>query len=192
MPATGPAALLGALLLGSPPAEAARATVPASEKEPMNAFAFGGAYAFHLLRPRESANGEPLPDNEHMGGIVLAYERVLIPSYLTFTVAKPFFFNRERIDSPLELSVKGMLRRGNWEPFLGVGLSSNIRIFRAEREEREGREIEYSLGLIVPVGITYVIQRNWGFEFEATYAWIPTSHVVEHEIATGLYAVHFF
>ena len=167
----------------------------AERSEHLNGIAFGVAYKFHALSKRDSAAGVELPEQEHLGGFVVAYERVLTPERLSLVIAKPFLFNRERFDSPIDIAVKGLFRNGAWEPFLGGGISSNLRIFRAERVEAEGNRVEYALGVIGATGFSHFFTESWALEFEVAYiwdVWINTRQGFEHELATVLGGVFYF
>ena len=164
-----------------------------AEEEYRNSIAFGFIYVHAFLRSRESPQGEPLKENENLYGVNLVYDRVLIPNHLALAIAKPFMFNRERYDSPLEVVLKALIRRGSWEPFLGLGLNSNIRVFAGEREEQEGRRIEYSVGLLAATGFTYVFTPHWGLQLELAYVYtLNRRSVSHHEISPALNAVYFF
>ena len=104
--------------------EAAREGMGA-EEEYSNALAFGVIYTRSILRPRRSATGEELTEAENLFGLNLVYDRILIPNHLALGIAKPFLFNRERYDSPLEIVLKALIRRGQWEPFFGLGLHTD-------------------------------------------------------------------
>jgi hypothetical protein len=162
------------------------------EEEYRNGFGFGYAHSFHLLKDRQSADGSELPNREHLWGFIILYERILIENWLTLNIAKPLLFNRERFDSPLDIVLKGIYRKNEWEPFIGAGISSNIRVFKREREEAEGKGIEHSFGIVVAVGFTYFIRRHWGIEFELGYVFIPDSDTFEHEFSNVLAAAYYF
>ena len=118
-----------------------------AEQEYRNALNFGFIYTHSILREQETLPGEGARGSENLYGFKVSYERVSIPSHLAFVVAKPFVFTRERYDSPLELLLKGLFRKGAWEPFLAAGISNNIRTFAREREELEGKRVEYAFGV---------------------------------------------
>ena len=85
---------------------------------------------------------------QSLGGFVIRYQRELIPSRLAIAVSKPFYFARGRYDSPLELSLKGLLRRGRWDGFAGLLVTWNIRLFDQEAADRVGGVIHcFSGGL---------------------------------------------
>jgi hypothetical protein len=46
---------------------------------------------------------------------MIAYERELIPQHLALTISKPFYFNKERFDTPFDFILKGLFRKGPWE-----------------------------------------------------------------------------
>lgn len=165
---------------------------PGEAPERRNAFGFGAGYKFHALRERESETDEPVPDSEHLAGFVIAYDRVLIPNHLALTIAKPFLFGPDRFDSPLDVILKALFRKGSWEPFIGLGISSNIRVFAREREEAEGKRVQYSAGTLVDVGVTHFFTPKWALQFEVAYIWVFTSDVFEHELATVLDGAFYF
>ncbi len=181
------------------PAESAAATESPTElpepRERLNAIAFGAAYKFHSLTERESRTEARLPENEHLVGFVIAYERTLIPEHLELQLAKPFLFNGERFDSPLDIVVRGLFPKGAWEPLVGLGLSGNLRVFEREREEAEGARAEFSLGIIFEVGFSYFFTPRWALELELAYiwnVWVSTRSGFEHELAPALGGVFHF
>ncbi len=158
-----------------------------AEEEYRNALAFGFIYTLSVLKPEESK------PTENLFGFNLIYERVLIPNHLALGIAKPFLFNRERYDSPLEILVKALVRRGSWEPFFGLGLHNNLRVFPAEREEQEGKRLEYAVGLLAATGFTFLFTPHWGLELELAYVYVfNEKSVSQHEISPSLNAVYFF
>lgn len=172
--------------------------VRAQEPEPperRNSIGLGFVYKFHALRERESATGEPVPEQEMLAGFGISYERVLIPKHLSISIGKPFLFNSERFDSPLEINVRALFRKGAWEPFVGLGISSNLRAFRAEREEAEGTRVEYSIGVVAITGFSYYFTPKWGLQLEVAYiwnVWVSGGNGFEHELATALDGVFYF
>ncbi len=162
------------------------------KKERRNAFGFGFAHSFHLLRDRTSPIGEDLKDTEHMWGFLIAYERILIENHLALVVAKSFYFNSERFDSPLDVGLKALFRRKSWEPFIAVGVSQNLRVFEKEREKAEGEGLDWSIGPLAAVGVTYFINPRWAIVLEFAYAFVPNSDVVEHEFTDALRMGYFF
>jgi hypothetical protein len=199
--------LLGMILvLVGPPTETA--TAPAPEQQPaplskkearkqrqkerkargefMNAFSVKGAYAFLLLKDRDShVEGEEAPEQEHLWGFEISYERTLIENWLSIELAKPFLFTHDRFDSPFDLKLKLIHRWKFVEPYVGTGLTLNVRVFEAEREEIEGRNKDLSFGIVATTGCAFWVSRRWGLEVEAGYAFIPVGHVVNHEITAG-------
>jgi hypothetical protein len=172
--------------------EEARSGVGAGE-EYRNAIAFGALYTRSILRSRESATDEPLPEAENLLGLNLVYDRVLIPSHLALAIAKPFLFNRERYDSPLEVVLKALIRRGQWEPFFGLGLHNNLRVFAGEREEQEGKRVEYAIGLLAATGFTFIFTPHWGLELELAYVYVfNDTSISQHDISPAMSAVYFF
>ena len=182
-------------------------TVQASEEEPaenaeesegeerewLNGFAFGPAYSFHILRDREDAEtGEPLTTREHLGGFFIAYDRELIPQHLAITISKPFYFNKERLDTPFDVILRGLFRKGAWEGFLGLVLTWNIRLFEGEREAKEGERNIMSFGIGGVMGGAYFFNPRWSLDLELGYAYIPTEDIVEHELTAALSGVYHF
>ncbi|KPJ96149.1 MAG: hypothetical protein AMS18_01520 [Gemmatimonas sp. SG8_17] len=164
-----------------------------AEEEYRNAIAFGLIYTRSILRPRESATGEPRPEAENLLGLNLVYDRVLIPNHLALAIAKPFLFNPERYDSPLEVVLKALIRRGQWEPFFGLGLHSNLYVFSGEREEQEGKRVEYAIGLLAATGFTFIFTPHWGLELEFAYVYVfNDTSVSQHDISPAVNAVYFF
>ena len=175
--------------------EPAEAREAAEEEEPewLNGFAFGAAYTFHILRHREDAEtGEPLKTREHLGGFMIAYDRELIPQRLAITIAKPFYFNKERFDTPFDFILRGLLRKGPWEGFLGLALTWNIRVFESEREAKEGEKNILSFGIGGVMGGAYFFNPRWSLELELGYVYIPTEDIVEHELTAALNGVYHF
>ena len=165
----------------------------AEERRLRNVFGFGAAYSYHILRERDDAEtGEPLPRGEHLGGFVISYSRHLIPERLAITFAKPFLFSKERFDTPFDFILRGLLRRGSWEGFLGVLVTWNIRIFEKEREAKEGERNALSLGVGAVLGGAYFFKPRWSLDLEAGYAYIPTEDIVTHEVTGELTAVYHF
>ena len=159
----------------------------------LNAISFGGAYAFQLERDRDSqTTGEPLSTRQNLGGFVIAYERQLIPERFALAVSKPFYFARDRFDTPFEFVLKALFRKGPWEGFIGGVLTWNIRVYEREREEQEGERNQMSFGIGATIGGSYEFTRHWGLELELAYEYIPTDDIVEHEISTALSGVYKF
>ena len=169
------------------------ATEEGEEKERLNGLTLGGAYTFHILRDRNSATtGEPLRTIEHLGGFVIAYERELIPQHLALTISKPFYFSKERFDTPFDFILKGLFRKGSWEGFIGLILTWNIRAFEKEREEQEGERNIMSFGIGAVIGGAYLFNPRWSLDLELGYANIPTDDIVENEFTAALSGVYHF
>jgi len=165
----------------------------AEEKERLNTVTLGGAYTFHILRDRDSATtGEPLRTVEHLGGFVISYDRVLIPEHLALTIAKPFYFSKERFDTPFDVILRGLFRKGPWEGFIGLVLTWNIRLFEKEREEQEGERNIMSFGIGVVIGGAYFFNPRWSLDLELGYAGIPTDDIVTHEVSATLAGAYHF
>jgi hypothetical protein len=164
------------------------------ESRPLrNGISLGGAYVFQLERERESQEtGQPLRTRQSLGGFVIRYQREIIPERFAIGFAKPFYFARDRFDSPFELSFKGILRRGSWEAFFAGVITWNLRVFERERAAQEGERNQMSLGIGAVVGGGYWFTRQWGLELEVAYEYIPTDDIVEHEIATALNGAYRF
>ena len=149
-----------------------------------NTFGLKFGFLFSANRARTSVPGREPPGTEILLGIVPSYSRVLIPGRLTFDVALPFFANLDRFDTPLDLTLIFMTRLGRFEPFFSLGGTFNAKIFPGERGETEGTSVEFVAGITGAVGLAYALDRRWLLEVEIGYSWIPTSAIVEHEIAT--------
>ena len=163
------------------------------ERERLNGLTLGGAYTFHILRDRDSATtGEPLKTIEHLGGFVIAYDRELIPQHLALTISKPFYFSKERFDTPFDFILKGLFRKGSWEGFIGLVLTWNIRVFEKEREEKEGERNILSFGIGAVIGGAYFFNPRWSLDLEVGYANVPTDDIVEHEVSAALAGVYHF
>jgi len=159
----------------------------------LNAFAFGPAYSFHFLKEREDAEtGEPLGTKEHLGGFVISYSRHLIPEHLALTVSKPFLFNKERFDTPFDVLLRGLFRKGSWEGFIGLLVTWNIRIFEKEREQKEGERNVLSFGFGPVVGGAYFFNPRWSLDLEIGYTYVPTADIVTHELNAALTGVYHF
>ena len=178
---------------GSVERELDEATERGEEKERLNAVTLGGAYTFHILRDRNSeTTGEPLRTIEHLGGFVISYDRELIPQHLGLTLAKPFYFSKERFDTPFDFILKGLFRKGSWEGFIGLVLTWNIRLFEKEREEQEGERNVMSFGIGAVIGGAYFFNPRWSLDLELGYANIPTDDIVEHEVSASLAGTYHF
>lgn len=175
--------------------ETVESTEGAENEEPvlLNAFAFGPAYSFHILRDREDAEtGEPLGTREHLGGFFISYSRHVIPEHLAVTISKPFLFNKERVDTPFDFLLRGLFRKGSWEGFVALLLTWNIRIFEQEREAKESEKNIMSFGIGGVIGGAYFFNPRWSLDAEVSYAYVPTEDIVEHEIGAALSGVYHF
>lgn len=171
----------------------APAEAESEEKERLNAVTLAGAYTLHILRARDSATtGEPLRTTEHLGGFVISYDRELIPQHLALTIAKPFYFSKERFDTPFDFILKGLFRKGRWEGFIGLVLTWNIRVFEKEREEQEGERNILSFGIGGVIGGAYFFNPRWSLDLEAGYAYVPTDDIVTHEVSASLAGAYHF
>jgi hypothetical protein len=169
------------------------ATEGSEEKERLNAVTLAGAYTFHVLRARDAdTTGEPLPTVEHLGGFVISYDRELIPQHLALTISKPFYFSKDRFDTPFDFILRGLFRKGRWEGFIGLVLTWNIRVFEKEREEQEGERNILSFGIGAVIGGAYFFNPRWSLDLELGYANIPTDDIVEHEFTAALSGVYHF
>jgi len=164
-----------------------------AEQEYRNALNFGFIYAHSILREQETLPGEGARGSENLYGFKLSYERVLIPSHLALVFAKPFLFTRERYDSPFELLLKGLFRKGPWEPFLAAGISNNLRVFGREREELEGKRVEYAFGVVAATGFAYLFTPHWGVELEFAYIYVVNAgSVSKHDLNAALNGIYYF
>lgn len=161
------------------------------EQEFNNGLLFGFSHAFHLLQNRESAIGSELPETEHFYGFLFGYERVL-HRFVALSIIKPFYFNHERVDSPLEIIVSAIYRKNSWEPFLGAGIVSTIRSFDTDRGEAEGNKVEFTVGLLFVAGFKYFITPQWAIELEFGYSFVPGNTTFEHEFADSYQGAYFF
>ena len=164
-----------------------------TEEPHLNGVSLGGAYTFHVLSDRDSeTTGEPLRTVEHLGGFVLAYERKFLAERLALTVSKPFYFSRERFDTPLDLILRVLFRKGSWEAFVGAVVTWNIRVFKKERAEQEGQKNVMSLGVGAVTGGSYFVTERWSLDLELGYSFVPTDDVVTHEVAAALGGIYHF
>lgn len=160
-----------------------------------NNISFKGAYALHLLQARDSQHPDPTrvaPSLDHLGGLVLAYERTLVAGWLSLELNKPFLFGVGRFDFPIDAGLRLIHRWGRVEPFLGAGVTFNARFFFAQRDEIEGRPFDISFGVATVAGLAIWIAPRWAIELEGGYSWIPVGTVVAHEINGALGPVFAF
>ncbi|WP_146157457.1 hypothetical protein [Enhygromyxa salina] len=150
--------------------------------EPNNVLAVKLAYS-HALTPPPSEDGSR-PDRPV--GFILSYERVLLEDWLALEISKPFYFSSGRLDSPFEVFLKWNRRFGQFEPAIGVGIASNVRVFHSGRQIDEGVNYELSLGVAATTSMAYWFNRRWGLELEVNYGYIPLAAEVEHELNLAL------
>ena len=124
------------------------------EKRPrLNSIRLSGVYAHQFLNERNSATtAEPLGTRESFGGFEIAYQRELIEKHLAIELSKPFFFSRDTFESPFEVTLEGLFRKGPWEGYIGAIVVMNVRVFSEERAQEEGQKNIVSFG----VGATIV------------------------------------
>ena len=164
------------------------------KKEPrLNSVRLSGVYAHQFLNERNSATtGEPLETRENFGGFEIAYQRDLIAEHLAIELSKPFFFSRDTFESPFEVTLEGLFRKGPWEGYIGAILVLNVRVFSAERAEEEGQKNVVSFGVGATIGGSYHFTERWGLELGFDYAYVPTDPVVAHDIDVALGGVYYF
>ena len=159
------------------------------QEEPLNGMELGFTHSFQLLRtsPSEAVEGR----SENLWGFILSYERTLIPGRLVLVLAKPFHFSRERFDSPLDVYLKVNFPKGRWEPYVGAGISGNLRVFSGELEQEEGRRLEYTFGVGATAGFVYRFTSHWGITLEVGYFYFVNG-LTQHSINDALAGVFFF
>jgi len=163
------------------------------EKSRLNSIRLSGAYAFHLLRHRNSqTTGEPLHTREHLGGFEISYERELIEEHLSIELAKPFFFSKDSFESPFDLTLKGLFVKGPWEGYIGAYVTLNIRVFNEERAAHEGQKNILSFGVGGTIGGSYHFTERWALELGLDYEYVPTDPVVTHGFDVALGGVYHF
>ena len=164
------------------------------EKRPrLNSIRLSGVYAHQFLNERNSAaTGEPLETRESFGGFEIAYQRELIEKHLAIELSKPFFFSRDTFESPFEVTLEGLFRKGPWEGYIGAILVFNVRVFNAERAQEEGQKNIVSFGVGATIGGSYHFTERWGLELGFDYAYVPTDPVVAHDIDVALGGVYYF
>ena len=173
------------------PAEGADQESLGQEEEYKNGFLFGFSHMFHLHRDRDTPLGSALGDRENLYGVFFAFERILHP-HVSITFVKPFYFNRDRLDSPFEILVNGLYRKNKWEPFIAAGILGSLRVFYSVRDENGVAEKEFSFGLRFVAGVKYFITPHWCVSFEFGYSYIPADDIIEHEISDSYLGGYFF
>jgi len=163
--------------------------VSGQDEERLNGIELGFTHAFQLLRtsPSEAEAGR----SENLVGFVIGYERTLIPNRLVLVVAKPFHFTRDRFDSPIELFLKVNFPKGHWEPYVGAGMSGNLRTFSGELEQEEGRRVEYTFGVGAIAGFVYLFTPQWGVTVEVGYSYFVNG-LAQHAITDSVAGVFRF
>ena len=161
------------------------------EEEYKNGLLFGFSHMFHLHRDKDTPVGTALGDRENLYGVFFAFERILHP-HVSLTLVKPFYFNRERLDSPFEILVNGLYRKNNWEPFLAAGILGSLRVFYAVRDENGVAEKEFSFGVRFVAGVKYFVTPHWCVSFEFGYTYVPADDIIEHEISDTYIGGYFF
>lgn len=179
----------GAMAQSEAPAAETETAEP--EEEPKNGLLFGFTHAFRLIREEGSATESASRRNEHVYGFLFGYERVL-HRYVALSVIKPFYFNRELVESPLEIVVSGIFRKNSWEPFVGAGVVSTIAKVKSHGSEPESETIEFSVGLLFITGFKYFFTRNWAIELEFGYEYVPKGTSIEHAFADNYQGAYFF
>lgn len=163
----------------------------AEEEEYKNAFIFGFSHILHLTRDRDTPIGSAIGHRENLLGTFFAFERILHP-HVSITFVKPFYFNKERLDSPFEILINGLYRKNKWEPFIAAGMLSVLRVFYSERDENGVAEKEFAFGLRFVGGFKYFVTPHWAVSFELGYTFIPGSTTIEHEISDSYLGAYFF
>jgi len=179
---------------GSKEVEAQQAdaeTGESEEKEAKNGLLFGFTHAFRLIRKQGSETESASRRTAQVYGFLFGYERVL-HRYVALSIIKPFYFNRELVESPLEIVVTGIYRKNGWEPFLGAGVISTVASIKGQGSEGEGETVEFSVGLIFVTGFKYFFTRNWAIEFELAYEYVPKGTSREHAFGDAYQGAYFF
>ncbi|MGB5521635.1 MAG: hypothetical protein WBM96_03635 [Polyangiales bacterium] len=161
------------------------------EEELKNALLFGFSHAFRLIREQGSDAESASRRTEQVYGFLFGYERVL-HRYLALSIIKPFDFNRELVESPLEIVLTGLYRKNSWEPFLGAGVVSTIARVTDTSSEPEAETTEFSVGILFVTGFKYFLARNWAIEIELGYEFVPKGRAVEHAFADTYQGAYFF
>ncbi|MGD8826455.1 MAG: hypothetical protein PVI24_15840 [Myxococcales bacterium] len=163
---------------------------PESTEERSNLFLFGFSHGFRLVQSR--GNTDPVESSgvENVYGFLFGYERI-VHRHVAVSIVKPFYFNRDRVDSQLEIVVTGIFRKNHWEPFVGGGVVSLLSRLKNESES-PGDTIEFSVGLLFVTGFKYVFTSRWAFELELGYEFIPKDANFEHGFADSYQGAYFF
>jgi len=161
------------------------------EEEAKNGLLFGFTHAYRLIRKQGSATESASRRTEQVYGFLFGYERVL-HRYVALSIIKPFYFNRELVESPLEIVVTGIYRKNGWEPFLGAGVISTVASIKGQGSEAKSETVEFSVGLIFVTGFKYFFTRNWAIEFELAYEYVPKGTSREHAFGDTYQGAYFF
>lgn len=173
-----------------PDASEQAAEAPESSAELSNLFLFGFTHGFRLLQSRGNNDLAESGAVENVYGFLVGYERILHP-HVAVSIIKPFYFNRDRVDSQLELMVTAIFRKKQWEPFVGAGAVSLLSRLKNESTQ-PGDTIEFSVGVLFVTGFKYVFTSRWAFEFELGYEFIPKDTNFEHGFADSYQGAYFF
>lgn len=172
-------------------AKGTEAGIVEQTEELQNGLLFGFSHALRLVRNKRGADASELRRTDNVYGFLFGYERILHP-YLALSIVKPFYFNSERIDSPLEIVLAGKYRKNSWEPFLGAGVVSTISSVTEEEGGQKVDTVDFSVGLLLIVGFKYFISPNWGIELELGYELAPKSTTLEHAFSDSYQGTYFF
>lgn len=162
-----------------------------STQELENVVLFGFSHAFRLIRDRGAVDATELRRSENVYGFLFGYERIL-HRHVALSIIKPFYFNRERIDSPLEIVVTGLFRKNRWEPFLGAGIVSILSRIEEEGSATAAETVEFSVGILFVTGFKYFFKPNWAIELELGYEFIPRNANFEHGFADSYQGAYLF
>jgi len=172
-------------------AKETKVDIAEEEEELKNGLLFGFSHAFRLVRNQEGAGASALRRSENVYGFLFGYERVL-HRYLALSIIKPFYFNSERVESPLEIVLAGKYRKNNWEPFLGAGVVSTISTVAEEEGGEKIETVEFSVGALFIVGFKYFFTPNWAIELEFGYEFVPKTTTVEQAFADSYQGAYLF
>jgi hypothetical protein len=96
-----------------------------------------------------------------------------VQPFVAVSMVKPFYFNRDRVDSQLEIVVSGIFRKKHWEPFVGGGVVSPLSRLKEDTKDTPGDAIEFAVGVMFVTGFNYLFSNPWAFELELGYEFIP-------------------
>jgi len=173
-------------------AKETKVEIAEQQEELKNGLLLGFSHALRLVRNRRGTTASELGRNENVYGFLFGYERVL-HRYLALSIIKPFYFNSERVESPLEIVFVGKYPKNSWEPFLGAGVVSTISRVTEEEGGEKVETVEFSVGLLFIVGFKYFFTPNWAIELEFGYEFVPKSATsIEHAFADSYQGAYFF